>query len=79
MGTPAMHEESAVVIVWNADEGWGVARLDIAKLDVWIHFSAIDAPANSYRSLTPGQRVLCRYEMATQDGYTARAAWVRAQ
>ncbi|MEU7960681.1 hypothetical protein [Micromonospora humida] len=66
-------QDSGVVETWHPDEGWGTIALDHTELIVWVHFSHIVAGLTEYRSLTPGQRVRCRYEVPGQDGYPARA------
>ncbi|RKN41553.1 cold shock domain-containing protein [Micromonospora endolithica] len=65
-----------MVATWHEEEGWGTVVLDRADLTVWVHFSAVVAAPGEYRSLAPGQRVRCRYEVPGQDGYPARATEV---
>ncbi|MFG2047860.1 cold-shock protein [Micromonospora sp. NPDC048935] len=66
-------QDTGVVKTWNRDEGWGTVALDHVGLTVWVHFSHIVAGPTEYRSLEPGQRVRCHYEIPGQDGYPARA------
>jgi cold shock CspA family protein len=72
----SVFECAATVTSWHKDEGWGTIRLDEDGTEVWVHFSAVDGPPTSYRSLVVGQRVMCRYEIVDQDGYDARAVKV---
>ncbi|CCH18447.1 cold-shock protein [Micromonospora lupini] len=69
-------QDTGVVKIWHLEEGWGTIALDHTDLTVWVHFSHIVAGPTEYRSLTPGQRVRCHYEVPGQDGYPARAVEV---
>ena len=71
-------QDTGVVRIWHNEEGWGTVALDHVDLTAWVHFSAIVAGPTEYRSLTPGQRVRCHYEIPGQDGYPARAVEVTA-
>jgi cold shock CspA family protein len=66
-------QDTGAVTAWHNEEGWGTVALDHSELTAWAHYSAIVAGPTQYRSLTPGQRVRCHYEVPGQDGYPARA------
>ncbi|MEU2615197.1 cold shock domain-containing protein [Micromonospora sp. NPDC007271] len=69
-------QDTGVVKTWNTEEGWGIVVPDHGDLTIWVHYKHIVAKPNAYRSLTPGQRVHCHYEIPGQDGYPARAVEV---
>ncbi|WP_405097961.1 hypothetical protein [Micromonospora sp. NBC_01412] len=69
-------QDTGVVKTWHPEEGWGTVVLDHLDLTVWVHYRHIVAGPNQYRSLAPGQRVRCHYEVPGQDGYPARAVEV---
>lgn len=62
---------------WHDEDGWGVIVAQEGRL-IWAHFSAIEAPMSSYRSLSPGASVELGVHEAWQDGYDFRATYVRA-
>ncbi|GAA2791416.1 cold shock domain-containing protein [Saccharopolyspora taberi] len=62
---------------WNRSEGWGVIRIENETQRIWGHFSHIDADANDFRSLEPGEHVVLTVEPAEQDGYHWRATWIK--
>jgi CspA family cold shock protein len=62
---------------WHADEGWGVVAAPACDDPVWVHFSMIEAPPNTFRELHEGAEVEFTAERAEQDGYHWRAVWVR--
>ncbi|GAA2393722.1 cold shock domain-containing protein [Dactylosporangium salmoneum] len=76
MGDREQRAGAGVVLRWEDDEGWGVIALDDGGLQLWTHYSAVEAPPGTYRSLRAGQRVRCRYEVPGQDGYPGRAVSV---
>ncbi|PSK66038.1 hypothetical protein B0E53_02018 [Micromonospora sp. MH33] len=71
-------QDTGVVKTWRREEGWGTVALDHVDMTVWVHYRHIVAGPTEYRSLAPGQRVRCRYEIPGQDGYPARAIEVTA-
>lgn len=62
---------------WHADEGWGVVEAPGFDDPVWVHFSMIEAPPNTFRELHEGAEVEFTAERAEQDDYHWRAVWVR--
>ncbi|MDF5751212.1 cold shock domain-containing protein [Spongiactinospora sp. TRM90649] len=72
-----MGEVTGGVVLWNEEEGWGVLRSPAVPGDVWAHFSAIEGPPGSYRTLGEGDDVVFTWEAAEQDGFAYRAVAVR--
>ncbi|MGV9363233.1 cold shock domain-containing protein [Amycolatopsis sp. NPDC003731] len=62
---------------WHGEEGWGVVEAPGFDDPVWVHFSALEAPAGAFRELSAGAEVEFTAERAEQDGYHWRAVWVR--
>ena len=63
---------------YKAEKGWGGIHSSDLPHDVWVHFSAIDAPG--YRSFEQGDEVEFRYEdcWGHQDSWHYRATWARS-
>lgn len=59
---------------WHSEEGWGVLAAP-GLPDTWVHYAFLDMPG--YRTLSAGDQVEFDWEPAQQDGYSARATWVR--
>ena len=68
---------SAVALMWNDDEGWGVVDSTETPGGCWVHFSHVERPG--YHSLTPGEAVWLQWETPGQDGYPCRAIRVIPQ
>ncbi|GAA2606087.1 cold shock domain-containing protein [Actinomadura fulvescens] len=63
---------------WHSAEGWGVLASPDVPGEVWAHFSAIwSKEPDTFRSLTPKERVVFTWEQAEQDGYAFSATEVR--
>jgi cold shock CspA family protein len=68
---------AGIVKAWSDEEGWGVIATADVPGDVWVHFSAIEAPG--FRSLTEGESVAFDVKDLggpIQDGYRYRATRV---
>ncbi|ARC56159.1 Cold shock protein CspV [Frondihabitans sp. 762G35] len=72
-----MEEVTGVVVWWSEEEGWGTLRSEMARSDVFAHFSNLDM--EGHHVLQPGQRVdfLLEEYPRGQDGYFYRAEQVR--
>ncbi|MQS05885.1 cold-shock protein [Streptomyces alkaliphilus] len=68
---------SGVVRIWHTEDGWGVIESPETPGGVFAHFSVIDAPAGTFRSLHPGDPVDFEWEHGIQDELHFRATWVK--
>ncbi|WP_068921390.1 cold-shock protein [Planobispora rosea] len=74
-----MDEVTGTVVSWDGEEGWGVLASPGVPGEVWVHFSAIEAPPGRYCTLNEGEEVLFTWEHAMQDGFACRAVAVTRQ
>jgi CspA family cold shock protein len=71
-----MDKVTGTVVSWYPEEGWGVLASPSVPGEVWVHFSAIEAPSGRYRTLGEGEEILFTYERGMQDGFAYRAVAV---